>query len=108
MSVRDEKVRGNFRLYLETTLKTEERKRRQIAQKLQDDIALSVLVLARRLDGIIAARGLRLSQLLKEDLQQLHSSAASIYTNLCSCFQRPESFDSGAPGVGSNAGVALR
>lgn len=87
MSVRREKGEHDLRLYLDAILRVEEGERRQIAHRLRNDIAQSVLALAQRLDLVISGRPPRLSQSVKENLENMRSLATSIYEGLSSCAQ---------------------
>ena len=87
MSVRGKKGEANLRLYLDAVLRVEEGERREIANKLRNDMAQSVLALAQRLDLVISARHLKLPQSTKEEMENIRTLATGIYANLSSCAQ---------------------
>jgi len=91
----EKQLQENMRFYVQLITKAQEEERKRIARELHDEVSPSLLLLAQRLDTITSSTRPKLSNLLKENMEDLRSQAIEALELLRHCAQdlRPRILD---------------
>jgi PAS domain S-box-containing protein len=91
----EKQLQENMRFYGQLIIKAQEDERKRIARELHDDVSSSLLLLIQRLDAIVSNTRPRLSQAIKQKLEDLRSQAVAALDSLKRCAQdlRPRILD---------------
>ena len=85
----------NMRFYVQQVTRAQEDERKRIARELHDEVSPSLLLLIQRLDTVTSSTRPRLSEPLRESLEDLRSQAVEALEGLRRCAQdlRPRILD---------------
>jgi len=91
----EKQLQENLRFYVQLITRAQEDERKRIARELHDDVSPSLLLLTQRLDAITSSTRPKLSDSLKENLEDLRSRAIEALEDLRRCAQdlRPRILD---------------
>lgn len=78
----ERQLQENMHFYVQQITRAQEDERRRIARELHDDVAPSLLIVIQRLNTIISAAHLKLSGLLKDNLEDLRVKTTEALENL--------------------------
>ncbi len=91
----EKEMQENLRFYIEQTTKAQEGERKRIARQLHDEVAPPILLLIQQLDSVGSLTRPRLSQPLREKLEELREQAIEALQGVRRCAQdlRPSILD---------------
>ncbi len=91
----EKRLQENMRFYVQLITKAQEEERKRIARELHDEVSPPLLLLTQRLDTITSSTRPKLSNSLKENLENLRSWAIEALEGLQRCAQdlRPRILD---------------
>ncbi len=78
----EKQLQENMRFYVQQVTRAQEDERKRLARELHDDVAPSLLLINQRLDAVAADTRFRLSNLMKEKLEDLHNKVDYALENL--------------------------
>ena len=78
----ERRLQENIRFYVQQITRAQEDERKRIARELHDDVAPSLLLLIQRLDTITLRTRPKLSESLKENLENLRSQGVEVLESL--------------------------
>ena len=91
----EKQLQDSMRFYVQQVTRAQEDERKRIARELHDDVSPSLLLLIQRLDTVTSSTRPRLSEPLRESLEDLRSQAVEALEGLRRCAQdlRPRILD---------------
>jgi len=91
----EKQMHENMRFYVQQITRAQEEERKRLARQLHDEISPPLLLLVQHLDTVASTARVRLSQLLKDNLEELRSQAVDALAGLQRCAQdlRPRILD---------------
>lgn len=78
----ERQLEENMRYYVQLITRAQEKERKRISRELHDEVAPPLLLLTQRLDAIVSSTKPKLSESLKEKLEDLHSQTVEALENL--------------------------
>jgi len=91
----EKQLQENMHYYVQLITRAQEEERKRIARELHDDVSPSLLLLIQRLDAVTSSTRPRLSEPLRESLEDLRNQAIEALEGLRRCAQdlRPRILD---------------
>ena len=91
----EKQLEENMHYYVQQVTRAQEDERKRIARELHDDVSPSLLLLIQRLDAVTSSNRPRLSESLRESLEDLRNQAVEALEGLRRCAQdlRPRILD---------------